>query len=133
MRVVLRDFVARGLVGKQNAAADKRDALWQFIISELPETVRDFSRQLRTELLNVGGLLLLDGLDEVPEAETAERRDQVKALVGLLRGQFPQCRVLVTSRPYAYAGDWQLDGFGQVTTAAIRARGRVRRYMPAGE
>jgi formylglycine-generating enzyme required for sulfatase activity/energy-coupling factor transporter ATP-binding protein EcfA2 len=73
-----------------------------------------------TEQLHEGSaILFLDGLDEVQEAEQPARREQIKALVRLLRGQFPGCRIVVTARPYAYAGDWQLDGFGHVRLAFL--------------
>jgi hypothetical protein len=55
---------------------------------------------LRKELLKKGGLILLDGLDEVPEA--SRRRQQLKEAVEDFFATFQNCRVLVTSRIYAY-------------------------------
>ncbi len=72
LHVVLRDFVARGLAGHQAPPVVTGDTLWHFIIAELPETMRGIAEPLRDTLQQHGGLLLLDGLDEVPEAE--ERR-----------------------------------------------------------
>lgn len=59
-----------------------------------------------------GALLILDGLDETPSAE-AQRERVKQAIAGLVTG-YPECRVLVTSRPYAYAegSPWRLDGLG---------------------
>ncbi len=84
-----------------------------------PYNIADYLADLRDQMRDGDVMFFLDGLDEIPDAETAARRNQVKTLVALLRGQFPRCRILVTSRPYAYAGDWQLDGFGQVRMAAL--------------
>ena len=102
MRVVLREFVARGLPHTPQPATVRGDSLWHFIIAELPETLRPFEASLRRQLQRTGGLLLLDGLDEVPEAD--QRRVQVKTAVEQFAAAFPKVRVLVTSRTYAYRG-----------------------------
>jgi predicted NACHT family NTPase len=47
-----------------------------------------------------GAILLLDGIDEVPEAHRYRLR--LKEAVDQFAADFPNCRVLVTSRPYAY-------------------------------
>jgi formylglycine-generating enzyme required for sulfatase activity len=105
----------------------RKDPLWQFIVDELPESLRDFSQPLRAELLNTGGLLLLDGLDEVPEAD--HRRVEVKAAVEQFAAAFPKVRVLVTSRTYAYQKqDWKLRGFSEVVLAPFGAA-QIRRFV----
>ena len=116
MRVVLREFVARGLPHTSQPATVQGDSLWRFIIAELPETLRPFEPSLRQQLLRTGGLLLLDGLDEVPEAD--QRRVQVKTAVEQFAAAFPKVRVLVTSRTYAYQRqDWKLRGFAEAVLA----------------
>lgn len=65
-------------------------------------------------------LIFLDGLDEVPEADSDERRQQIKDLVHLLKTTYPECRIVVTSRPYAYhSEDWTVHDFGHVELAAL--------------
>jgi len=56
-----------------------------------------------------GALLLLDGLDGTPE----DTRHQIKRTIQAFVNAYPNCRVLVTSRPYAYRHNdaWNLDGF----------------------
>jgi len=90
------------------------DALWAFIAGALAPT--DYTQPLREALAGDGGLFLLDGLDEVPEAHS--QRAQVKEAVQQCVALFPKCRFLVTSRTYAYQQQgWRLDGFVE---AAIR-------------
>jgi formylglycine-generating enzyme required for sulfatase activity/energy-coupling factor transporter ATP-binding protein EcfA2 len=111
VRVILRDFAARGLASLQKTVTG--DILWQFILDELGFTLKkSFGPHLETILFEEGGLILLDGLDEVPDAK--ERRLQVKQAVQGFADLFPKCRMLVTSRTYAYQKQaWQLEGFAQ--------------------
>jgi predicted NACHT family NTPase len=116
IRVILREFVARGLSPVGRPATARDDILWQFIVAELPTALRDFAQPLRDTLLNAGGLLLLDGLDEVPEAD--QRRAHVKAAVEQFAATFSKVRILVTSRTYAYQRqDWKLRRFAEAVLA----------------
>ena len=116
--VILRDFAAKGLppVGQEATARH----LWDFIARGLREKllgecVEPIQRHLRDQ----GGLLLLDGLDEVPEAD--RRRVRIKQAVEQFRDLFPRCRILVTSRTYAYQQqDWRLQGFQDAVLAPFR-------------
>lgn len=57
-----------------------------------------------------GVLLVLDGLDETPAAEDVRMR--LCQTLGAFARAWPHCRMLVTSRPYAYGqAGWKLDGF----------------------
>jgi len=108
VRIVLRDFAARGLPGGNQLA--NGGTLWKFIVKELGETLKEYAAHLKKTLQEEGGLILLDGLDEVPDAD--KRRVQVKQAVQGFAADFPRCRFLVTSRTYAYQRqEWQLDGF----------------------
>ena len=82
IRVVLRDFAARGLPAADDPACGSvnGDTLWAFIAAEAGETLKEYVPHLKKELLERGGLILLDGLDEVPDAR--RRRDASQ----------PQCR-----------------------------------------
>lgn len=109
VRVVLRDFAARGLPPAGEKA--KATHLTGFIRQELPACCGDaYAPALEQELREKGGLVLLDGLDEVPEA--AQRRDQIRDAVVDFAAAFSKCRLLVTSRTYAYRKQgWSLPGF----------------------
>lgn len=102
LRVILRDYAARGLPQKQS--------LWNFLVSELQTAgLGAYQRELKEHLERRGGVLLLDGLDEVPEAH--QRREQLRQAVLTFVSDFPQVRIVVTSRPYAYDADWHLPDF----------------------
>ena len=107
VRIVLREYAARGLPRKQS--------VWQFMAAELSRESVDlagFVPQLQTRLTQDGGILLLDGLDEVDKA--TELRQRLKENIELFARDFPKVRMVVTSRPYAYGSGWELDSF-QVT------------------
>jgi len=133
VRIALRDLAARGLPAP--GARVSGDVLWNFIASELGETLKEYAPHLKAELLERGGLVLLDGLDEVPDAH--QRREQVKRAVQDFAACFPRCRFLVTSRTYAYQRqDWKLERFSEVVlspfTPAQVARFVDRWYAHVG-
>jgi formylglycine-generating enzyme required for sulfatase activity len=126
VRVVLRDFAARGLPPVGERATAKH--LWDFIAAELEEAaLGDYASHLAQHLQRDGGLILLDGLDEVPEPQ--RRREQIKQAVEDFAGTFRKCRFLVTSRTYAYQKQaWRLDSF-QETVLAPFDQGQIRRFV----
>jgi formylglycine-generating enzyme required for sulfatase activity len=126
VRVVLRDLAARGLpaAGEPATAAD----FWRFVEADLAEKcLAEYAPFLKTELRDRGGLLLLDGLDEVPEAES--RREQIKEMVESVVVAFGKCRVLLTSRTYAYQKqEWKLPGFSEAVLAPFDDA-QIRRFV----
>ncbi|HKH46532.1 MAG TPA: SUMF1/EgtB/PvdO family nonheme iron enzyme [Thermoanaerobaculia bacterium] len=115
VRVVLRDFAARGLPPAGERVTARH--LQTFLEEGFDKDCLDgFARFLFKELQEKGGLLLFDGLDEVPEAES--RRDRLRQAVEEFVRSFGKCRVLVTSRTYAYRSqDWRLDRFAEAELA----------------
>jgi len=119
----------RDLVGKEAVAfappADPDDedaegavptieALWHYVSDHvLGSGIKGFVDELRSRFEHGQVLLLLDGLDEVPDAIEPWRRRQIQAFVHDLVKGAPMSRIVVTSRPYAYlTAQWSLDGFG---------------------
>ncbi len=124
VRVVLRDFAA---ALPPPGACMTSDALWDFIVSQLPEHLKPYAEDLHAELLGKGGLILLDGLDEVPDA--LRRREQVKQAVQEFAGMRRACRFLVTTRTYAYQRqDWKLNGFAERELLSF-TRGQIERFI----
>ncbi len=126
VRVILRDFAARGLPEQGRKVTVEH--LWDFLVAELThEGLGDYAPHLRRILREQGGIFLFDGLDEVPEAEA--RREQIIQVVRQVKTAFPKCRLLVTSRTYAYRRqDWTLDGFEAAVLAPF-SRGQILRFV----
>jgi formylglycine-generating enzyme required for sulfatase activity len=126
LRVILRHLAAYGLpTPNQKATANH---LWQYMVDELAAaSLDDFADELKAELRQKGGLLLLDGLDEVPDAD--QQREQLKAVISAFAGAHPQCRILVTSRPYAYQQEnWRLAGFVEATLSPF-SRAQINAFV----
>lgn len=128
IKVTLRDFVASGLPAPGQPATAQH--LWAFIATTLDEAaLTDFTPLLQQALRDPkqGGLLLLDGLDEVPEANHC--RAQLLQVILEFRRAFPHCRILVTGRTYAYQRqEWQLPDFAEAVLAPFSA-GQIRRFV----
>ncbi len=110
--VRLRELVSKQFPQTTTLAtsAHFEDYLLSLLREEKQETYFD---DLRRQLENGNAIILLDGLDEVPDAVTKERRDQIIGFMDALKNDYEKCRIVITSRPYAYNGDWKLDDFGQ--------------------
>lgn len=124
VRVVLRDLAASL---PPPGTPVNADTMWNFIVGQLPRQIKHYADELQHELLADGGLILLDGLDEVPDA--LSRREQVKQAVQQFAGLHRKCRFLVTSRTYAYQRqDWKLDGFAERELLPL-TRGQIERFI----
>ena len=120
-RLVLRDVAAEHIPA--DARRGEAAMLWQALEADLaralgaPAAAR-LLPDLQQRLCQEGGLILLDGLDEVPEA--SRRRQTLLEAVASLLALLPPAtgRVLVTARPYAYADpQWRLAGFATLALA----------------
>lgn len=76
-------------------------------------------------------MILLDGLDEAPDRLG---REQAVALIERVARAWPECPIVVTSRPAAMQGKAVLPGFEQVAIEALDAQaidGFLRRWSQA--
>ncbi|MCP5085804.1 MAG: SUMF1/EgtB/PvdO family nonheme iron enzyme [Rhodobacteraceae bacterium] len=124
--VILRDFAAKGLPPAGQLA--RATHLWDFIADDLTANQLGSSVPwLQQQIREQGGLILLDGLDEVPHAD--QRRTQIKRVVEDFAAHFPKCHMLVTSRTYAYQQQaWRLSGFQEAVLAPF-SEGQIRRFV----
>ena len=124
--VTLRDFAARGLPPEGQTATARH--LWQFIAGTLEgATLEDYAPRMQEVFREYGGIIFLDGLDEVPEAD--RRRTQIKEAVEDFAGSYPKCRMVVTSRIYAYQSqEWRLTGFAETVLDSF-SPGQIRRFI----
>jgi len=132
LRLLLRQVAARCI--PLEAERGEAGMLWQAVQADLAARLgggaaRRLLPHLQEMLLAEGGLLLLDGLDEVPEANR-RRRCLLEAVADLAASLPPgRCRVVVTARPYAYADPrWHLYGFRSLVLAPFD-EGQVSRFL----
>jgi len=111
VRIVLKDFAANLPDDVKSGSAG---LLFEFLeTSTVPSGFYNALRKiLLDEQVQIACLIMLDGLDEVPEA----RRQIVVQAIDAFAAQLHWHRYIVTCRVYAYVGhDVQLSGFQPVT------------------
>ena len=125
--VQLRDFAVKGLPAGQERGSALH--LWDYLRATLEQWgIGAFIASLQHEAQDASKktLLLLDGLDEVPNPE-AQRR-QLKEIIEDF-AKSTHCRIIVTSRTYAYQKqDWGLDGFSSAELAPFNEP-QIRRFI----
>jgi formylglycine-generating enzyme required for sulfatase activity/energy-coupling factor transporter ATP-binding protein EcfA2 len=121
IRLILRETAARHIAS--NADKGTAHMLWDALQDDIAIRLGEAAAarllpHLQERILNDGALVLLDGLDEVPEAQQRRKTllEAVQALAGLLPRD--KSRFLVTARPYAYADPkWHLAEFAILALA----------------
>jgi formylglycine-generating enzyme required for sulfatase activity/energy-coupling factor transporter ATP-binding protein EcfA2 len=116
--VELRAFVAAAGWPDRGTSGITADSLVSYLVKRhLPDATGDERREFARSLLDAGPVIVLDGIDEVriPEAPdgTIERRSQIEFFIDQLRRAFPDGRIVMTSRDYAYSG-WEIPQFTHV-------------------
>ncbi len=115
VRLILREVAARHICA--DAPKGTAQMLWDGLEDDVAARLGGVAASrllpvLQGRLLEEGGLIMLDGLDEVPEACRRRRTllEAVQKLVDLLPRE--RSHFLVTARPYAYADEaWHLASF----------------------
>ena len=109
VKIVLKDFAAYLIENSDNPNLDYK-ILWNYIDINLKKlNLNGYKNDLENELRKDGGIIIFDGLDEIPKRET---RKNIKEIIESFCIEFPRCKILVTSRKYAYQRqEWRLSGF----------------------
>ena len=129
--VLLRDLAAQlpppGQGQGQGVGADN---VWRYVCASLQAaSLAEYAGALKAELHDRGGLVMFDGLDEVPDAHN--RRQQIQQVVQDFGYTFANCRILVTSRTYAYQHQqWKLPGFAEAALEPF-GPGQIRSFVHA--
>jgi len=118
IRVILRQAARQLEPGQEHA---KAGLLWQAVHVEMSDilgkaTADQVLPYLQQQVEQRGALVLLDGLDEVPEAN--QRRQCLLESIQAWAETLPeQTRFLLTARPYAYVGLFRLPEFQELALA----------------
>ena len=125
VRITLRDVAAKIVKTAEEICADD---LLTFVLDGLSDAALEPCRRSVEDALRQGeALVLLDGLDEVPEAK--DRRRAICRLVESFVAAFSECRFVVTTRTYAYQHhNFRLKGFETVELAPF-GDGQIRRFV----
>ena len=123
----LREYAAGGLMQGRGL----RDFLWDRLRGmedkhdNMPRLCNEMERRLKRP---DGVLLILDGYDEVPDA--ARKREVLRNALHSFATNHPECRILVTGRPYAYEREeWRLPGFDNVRTLEDLSDEQIARFI----
>ncbi|MCW0220547.1 MAG: NACHT domain-containing protein, partial [Prosthecobacter sp.] len=102
LRIKLKEYA--------NTSMLKGLSLWDHLKKSWSGALEGFSDPVRQHLLSEGGLLVLDGLDDI--SEEFDLRRKLRESILAFHKQFPNVRQLITSRTYVYIDkEWQLPGF----------------------
>ncbi len=127
VKIVLRKFASQDLPESGKKAMAKH--LWAYLERELTDMdLADYFPKFKQQLEKEGGLLLFDGLDEV--ANPQECCIQLKQVIEEVALLYEKCRIVVTSRPYAYdKKKWKLDSSFIVTELAFFTKGQISQFI----
>jgi formylglycine-generating enzyme required for sulfatase activity len=109
VRIVLRRFAAS--LPQRVSAEERAGLVWAYIEQQLAQwgSAESFAALKRT-LVEEGGVILFDGLDEVRETDADTRRSLIKEAIAAFAAPLAKCKVVVTCRDYAYkrGDEWRL-------------------------
>lgn len=111
LRIVLREFI-QNLLSKNEKETDfELKDLWEYIYDELKNIeLGEYFYFLQQELIEIGGMILFDGIDEIPDVK--DFRKNVIKIIENLSNSLPKCSFLVTSRTYSYQNqDFKIRNF----------------------
>jgi formylglycine-generating enzyme required for sulfatase activity len=109
--IQMYDFAA---IINQDIARDKSsEILWKYIETKLHQMdLNNFTYELREEIIQDGGVLMLDGLDEI--FGDIRTHKKIKKIIEDFTLSYPKCRVILTCRNSTYQKfNLYLEGFSR--------------------
>ncbi len=97
--VELLDFVGSGAFPETEDKATAENLFDYLASRDVNPIQHGVLDKIREAIRDNEGLLILDGLDETPKEGV---RGRLREVITRFTKTYPECRVLVTSRPYAY-------------------------------
>lgn len=116
----LAEFIAKRLkkpLEGDPVESDSPEWLLLYLSTRTKQHNLHLARDFVYNRLDEGALVILDGLDEVPES----RREDMTRLVENLPSSYPKSDFVVTSRPSAFGGVTKLDGFRDIRIGPLTA------------
>lgn len=130
IRLILRNVASKIPIDSLRGSAQ---ILWDAINLDMVNRLGELAAirlfpYLQERFWERGGILLLDGLDEVPQSGH-RRKCLIEAIQDLASGFHESSRIIVTARPYAYADpEWHLPNF-QVLALAPFNKEQISRFI----
>jgi formylglycine-generating enzyme required for sulfatase activity len=124
VRIILRRFAAT--LPDKVLPAEYVGLVWRYIEKQMVDWgCGESFAVLKQTLLEEGGVIFFDGLDEVRETDADTRRSLIKEAIVAFADLLENCRVVVTCRDYAYRRDdaWRLPP-GQFPVFSLPRFGR---------
>ena len=98
--IVLRRFAAWL---PERTPHDKAGLVWDYLEHQLQQLgCKEAFLHLKQKLIDDGGIIFFDGLDEVSETDEAKKRSLIREAIVAFADPLAACQVIVTCREYAY-------------------------------
>lgn len=132
VRIVLRRFAAWI---PDDTTRGEAGLVWDYLAYQLAQWgCGDAHEQLKRALIEEGGTVFFDGLDEVRETDEDAKRSLIKDAIAAFAAPLRHCQVMITCRQYAYVqGDaWRLpDDQFPVVELALFNMDQVKTFTTA--
>ncbi len=98
--IILRRFAAWL---PEKTPHDKAGLVWDYLAHQLQQLgCKEAFLPLKQKLIDEGGIIFFDGLDEVSETDEAKKRTLIREAIVAFAEPLEHCQVIVTCREYAY-------------------------------
>lgn len=98
VRIILREFAAGLSATGERSGRRAADLVWDYLKNQW----EDYYPLLKRELIENGGFIFFDGLDEVSTADEKSKRADIVDIITQFSEPLHKCSILVTCREYDY-------------------------------